>query len=234
VTHADRSRRKADIRRRLTEGRAGPRPCRVAGCRRLATAATGRGFNRLYCRQHEEHFERHGSYTKRSYTAAELRPHWKTALGWLRGHRDDPAVVRAVRAIQALYQAAGSVIEANRLTGLPPDARARAAWARLRASEVDPFRPLGAWLALDAASRVDPQPEHRSEFRRVQAAKLVHRMASGTHRHWQRPRPDGGLESIERHWFPHSRGRVLRHLGEQIERATELLVEPFRASLKQE
>lgn len=29
----------------------------------------------------------------------------------------------------------------------------------------------------------------------------------------------------EKHWYPRSRGRVLRHIGEDIEGAAELLVE---------
>src|SRR5207249_1890867 len=36
--------------------------CRVIGCGRMPTAAAGKGLDRLYCRKHADHFERHGSY----------------------------------------------------------------------------------------------------------------------------------------------------------------------------
>jgi hypothetical protein len=85
---------------------------------------------------------------------------------------------------------------------------------------------LAAWLAVDSAIRADAQPERRAEFRRVQAAKAVHRLASGTHKRWERERPGGGKQVEELHKYPHSRGRVLRHLGEQLERIAESLAVP--------
>ena len=70
-----------------------------------------------------------------------------------------------------------------------------------------------------------------SKFKWVQAAKLVHRMASGTHKRWEREQADpswSGLRTMtvveEKHWYPRSRGRVLRHIGEDLARAVELLV----------
>ena len=86
------------------------------------------------------------------------------------------------------------------------------------------MRPLEVWLAVEAIIRDDPQPDRHTEFKRVQAAKVVHRMASGSHKKWERQRPDGRVVVQELHKYPHSRGQVLRHLGEQLERATELLV----------
>lgn len=73
----------------------------------------------------------------------------------------------------------------------------------------------------------DPSADRHSEFRQVQAAKLLHRMASGTHRRWERNGPGGSLEVTELHKYPASRGRVLRHLGEQLERIAELVGVPF-------
>jgi hypothetical protein len=57
-------------------------------------------------------------------------------------------------------------------------------------------------------------------------------MASGTHKRWEREVADtawSGLRSKivveEKHWYPRSRGRVLRHIGEDIELAVELLAQ---------
>jgi hypothetical protein len=66
----------------------------------------------------------------------------------------------------------------------------------------------------------DPQAERKAEFKQVQAAKLVHRMASGTHRRWGE-----GPTATELHVYPRPRGRVLRYMGEALENATELLVQ---------
>ena len=75
------------------------------------------------------------------------------------------------------------------------------------------------------AIREDPQPVAKTEFKRVQAAKIVHRVASGTHKRWEQERRDGGIRVEELHKFPKSRGRVLRHIGEDLERAAELIAE---------
>lgn len=74
------------------------------------------------------------------------------------------------------------------------------------------------------------QPNHMYSYCRVihcgQAAKIVHRMASGTHKHWERERPHPlhhGLPPIkeikEKYWYP------MRHIGEDLEGAVELLVD---------
>ena len=92
-------------------------------------------------------------------------------------------------------------VEAFRLRGLPPQDRARAAWARLRKAGVDPRRPVAAWLAIEMLVRDDLQADQRNEFKRVQAAKLVHRMASGSHRRW-------GEEALMRPSCTSTRGPV--------------------------
>jgi hypothetical protein len=49
-------------------------------------------------------------------------------------------------------------------------------------------------------------------------------MASGSHKRWGE-----GPTATELHVYPRSRGRFLRHIGEALEKACELLVE-HRAS----
>lgn len=220
-------RRRADLGRRMDQGRVDPRRCRIDDCSSLATAATGQGLNGRFCRRHEEHYERHGSYVRCSYSAAEIAPARRAAQRWLRTQRHEPEVRRASLAVQSRYASAGAYESAYGLRGLPPAERARAAWARLREADVGPERVLAAWLAVELAIRRDLQPDLREEFKRVQAAKLVHRMASGTHRRWERTTSTGVIVSTELHKYPVSRGRVLRHLGEQIEQAAAPLVDAF-------
>ncbi|RWM77249.1 MAG: hypothetical protein EOR81_19340 [Mesorhizobium sp.] len=193
--------------------------CRVVDCGRPARAGTEDGLDTRFCRTHSDHLARHGSAYKRSYTAKELTPYRKAALTWLEANADNKWVANAIERVETLYRASGPHVEAFRLRGLSPDDRARAAWARLRKAKVDPRRVISAWLTVELAIRSDPQPETKSEFKQVQAAKLVHRMASGTHKRWGE-----GPGAKELHVYPRSRGRVLRHVGSDLEKAVELLV----------
>jgi hypothetical protein len=144
-------------------------------------------------------------------------------------HEGDTYVRNAVDRATTLLQTSGPHVEAFRLRGLPPQDRAKAAWARLRKAAVDPRRLVAAWLVVEMMIRDDPQADPKAEFKRVQAAKLVHRMASGTHKRWGE-----GAGATELHVYPRSRGRVLRHIGEALEEACELLVDHHRAGLPTE
>jgi hypothetical protein len=207
--------------------------CRVFGCGKPATAATGKGLNQRFCRKHEDHYERHGSPYKRSYTAAQLAPHRKAAREWLIAHEEDPVVRLAVNAVVDLYVRAGRRVEAFRLRGLSPGQRARSVWASVRDAGIHPREVVAAWLAVEAAIASDPQAEWKQEFKRVQAAKLIHRMAGGTHKRWEVPSTHGGEPVVtELHKHPHSRGRVLRHLGEQLDRAAFMVTGSFLHSSK--
>lgn len=223
--------RKQDVKARAQEPSHMFTRCRVVGCSKPARAGTDDGLDTRFCRSHADHYSRHGSPYKRSYTAKEIAPYRKAALAWLEANKDDMWVRNAVERVTTLYQAAGPHVEAFRLRGLSPEARAKAAWARLRKAAIDPCRVVAAWLAVEMILRDDPQPETKTEFKRVQAAKLVHKMASGTHKLW-----GDGPAGIEMHVYPRSRGRVLRHIGDDLEQATELLIThwpmPHRPSSK--
>ncbi|WP_246681877.1 hypothetical protein [Mesorhizobium sp. B2-4-10] len=173
-----------------------------------------------FCRSHADHYARHGSPYRASYRAQEINPYRVTALAWLEANQRDTYVANAVDRVATLLRAAGPHVEAFRLRGLSPQERANAAWARLRKASIDPRRVVAAWLAVEMIVRDDPQAERRAEFKQVQAAKLVHRMASGTHKRWGE-----GPTATELHVYPRPRGRVLRHMGEALENACELLVE---------
>lgn len=188
------------------------------GCGRPARAAAGEGLDAKFCRSHADFFQRHGSPYKRSYTAAEIKPYRRRALAWIKANEADRFVANAIQRVRGLYTSAGPHVEAFRLRGLPPADRARAAWARLRRAEVDPREVVAAWIAVEMVIEADLQPVRTTEFKRVQAAKLVHRMASGTHKKWDRQ--DG---VVEMHVYPHSRRQVLRHIGAALEEACGLL-----------
>lgn len=227
MSNTSRQRRKAEVAHRANTPNHMYSYCRIIGCSKPATAGEGTGLNHLYCRKHEDHYQRHGSYTKSSYPASVIRPLRKVALQWIRANEDQRHVQLAVEAVRGLYRRAGPYVEAYRLAGLSPEQRAKAAWTRLREAKVDPKLPLAAWLAIEIAVRQDLQPETKPDFKRVQAAKLVHRMASGTHKRWEHEKAGGSLIVTEMHKYPASRGRVLRHLGEQLQRAAELLAPEF-------
>lgn len=205
--------------------------CRVIGCPNPARAGTTDGLDRKFCRSHADHYQRHGSPYRGSFTAAEIDPFRRQALDWLAENRKDPFVDNAITRVDGLYRRAGSHVEAFRLRGLSPADRAKAAWARLRECCVDPVRVIAAWLAVDMAIAADPQIRDDPEYRRVQAAKLVHRMASGTHKRWTREEPDPNrpgrrrTTTTEMHVYPRSRGRVLRHIGRDLEGTVEMLPE---------
>lgn len=215
--YSNKRKRKTDVKQRAAHPSHMFTRCSVLGCPNTARAGTGDGLDTRYCRKHSDHHARHGSYYKRSYTAAEIAPHRKRALEWLEANRDDPYVANAIQRVETLYANAGPHVEAFRLRGLNPEQRAKAAWARLRKANVDPVRVVAAWLAIELTMQADPQPELKSEFKRVQAAKLIHRMSSGTHKKW-----DNGNEL---HVYPRPRGQILRYLGYDLSGAAELLCE---------
>jgi hypothetical protein len=114
---------------------------------------------------------------------------------------------------------------------MTPSERSRKAWARLREASVDPLRVLEAWLVVELAVRLDSQPDGSPEFKRVQGAKLLHRLASGSHKRWEREVPRRIANHFttetavtELHKYPHSRGKVLRYLGRDLEEACALVV----------
>ena len=211
-----RQRRVADLHKRIANPQHAYERCRIYPCTNGTTADRGEGLNRLYCRKHIEFYRRHGSYVKRSYGAGEIRPYRVKALHWLRAHGDEQSVRLALAGVERLYRSAGAPIDAFRLPGKVPAERARAMWAQLRKHEVDPLEVLAVWLAVDMRLRDDPQLDRHDEYRQVQAAKLIHRIAGGTHKRWERESATGFVEVSELHKYPVSRGQVLRVMGREL------------------
>lgn len=224
VNWAKKTERKADVKARANEPSYRFHTCRVVGCGQPSRAATQDGLDTFFCRSHADHHSRHGSPYKRSYGAKELAPYHKKARVWLKDREGDLWVKNAILRVETLYNTAGPHVEAFRLRGLSPEERAKAAWARLRKAKVDPRKVIEAWLAIEMIVSDDIQPDGKPEFKRVQIAKVVHKMASGTHKSWSTA-PGG---KADMHLYPRSRGRVLRHIGADIEGATELILSHHR------
>lgn len=218
-----RQKRREAIYRRVNNARPAYAVCAVLDCGQPTMAQERSGLNRAYCRRHVEHYRRHGSYSKPSYTAAELQPYRDAAKRWLRTHADLPAVREAREAVVTLYARGGSPEEAYRLAGRPPAERAAKTWARLRSRQVDPSIPLAIWIAVQLRHQDDPQAERKQRYRLVQAAKGVHRLAGGTHKRWEQQDHTGALRVTELHKHPASRGLVLWHLGTSLARAARPL-----------
>jgi len=199
--------------------------CTVPGCGQPTTAGAGKGLNNFFCRKHEDRYQRHGSAYLEPLTTAKLNPLRRAAFDWLRANGDKHWVRHAVGKVELLYHNGGEYRPAFRLRGLKPKDRARASWARLRQAEIDPRLSLAACLAVELALRNEAATESRVEFKRVQAAKVIHRLASGTHKRWEQERSDGRTRITELHKYPTSTGRVLRYIGEDIERAAEFIVQ---------
>ena len=221
---------RSDVSSRAKRPNSFYRYCRILGCPNPARAGTEQGLDQRYCRKHADFHSRHGSYVKRSYTARQLAPFRRTVRAWIKANSDDPWFKNALVRVAGLYERAGRFEEAFRLRGMSAQERARKAWARLRHASVAPEKVVDAWLVIELAIRFDEAPDLKREFKRVQAAKLVHRLASGSHKSWK---ASGGVWSgskstspveTEIHVYPHSRGRVLRHIGADMEAACELVV----------
>lgn len=84
---------------------------------------------------------------------------------------------------------------------------------------------MAIYLGVSALIEDDWKSHNVREFRIVQAAKAVHRLASGTHRNWDFWDPlTGGTRPYTLHAYPRSSGHVLRKIGEALEKACDELV----------
>lgn len=194
--------------------------CTVPGCSRQAEVSEGKGLARYHCRYHVQHKARHGSHWHPTYKASELRPYVQSAERWLKEHRQDPAYRGAYWELEYLLAGAGRVHAAMNLRGQSAEYRARVAFARLRAAEISARRLVAIYLGVSALMEDDWKSHNVREFRIVQAAKAVHRLASGTHRKWDFWDPlTGGTRLYQIHAYPRSSGLVLRKIGEALEKA---------------
>ena len=116
----------SSIARRAEQLEVASDSCVVLGCRNATRAASREGLDRRLCRKHYEHYQRHGSPFRGSYTAAELKPHRQAIRQWLRADSNWPEVKQAIARVDILYRSAGPAEPAEpaepayRLKGLSP------------------------------------------------------------------------------------------------------------------
>jgi hypothetical protein len=206
---ANRPARTLDIERRATApSHERPRKCPVIGCQRLTQRSGGSGLSEIYCKQHVEFRRRHGSSWKKSYSAAQLAPYRKAAHKWLKDHATDPNVTRVIGALDALIVDSGRAESANHARWKTPDGKARIALARLREAGKRGEQLLAITLTIKATiSATGPRGD--TEFMQVQIAKMVHRLASGTH---IKSAIYGNTSK-----YPRPEGFVMRILGHMVE-----------------
>lgn len=138
---------------------------------------------------------------------------------WIEAHSEESAVKLSLATVRGLF-ARGVPQETRQLTRQSASAKASAVWARFGEVEADPRIIAAAALAVvlrvasDHASGKAPGGE---EFRDVQIAKLILRLAGGSVKRWPSRLPNG--EPTVLRWFISSEGRVLRVLGRQAAEA---------------
>jgi hypothetical protein len=193
----------------------GPTRCTIPGCQRPTMAAAGHGHAAFHCRYHVQFRSRHGSHWRPSYRATELRPYLEAAQRWLKANRHIPHVVAALAWLDALLGGSGKVDPAQNIRRKPAAYKARVAFARLRQKGVMPDRVLATYLGMMALIEDDRGSHRTEEFREVQTAKALHRLASGTHKRWEYEAP-GGMTTIRLDAYPRSSGLMLRLMGEAV------------------
>ena len=197
-----------------------PATCSIPGCGKPTMFASGSGIASMHCRSHVEFKARHGSHWHGTYRSAELQVYIKAAERWLKANPTGPGVVFALQTLDWQMRRAGPVDPAMNLRGQPAAYRAKIAFARLREAGIKAERLLAIFLGVVAIIEDDRGSHRIRDFRLVQAAKAVHRLASGTHRRWDMWSPTtGGTVPVVLHAYPESSGIVLRRIGEVLEEA---------------
>lgn len=186
-------------------------------CDRPTQRASGTGLSATHCKYHVEFHRRHGSYSRRSYLKSQLEPFRRAATKWLSARRDDRNVARVLKHLQHLIDNSGRRHSAYDVRWLEPDQRANAALANLREEGKTGEQLLIIVLTIHTAvSELGPRGDR--EFRYVQIAKLIHRLASGTHR----TRSGHRMRSK----YPRPEGAFMRTLGRRVEDVAAIAFTP--------
>jgi hypothetical protein len=227
---------RGNIQALLDVSKRGEARCAIPDCGRPTSRSSGSGLAEFHCRYHVQFRARHGSHWHPTYKAADLKPYLVVAAEWIEEHREELSVSYALMGLQGLLDGAGRAEPAMDMKRRPAASKARVAFARLREADIKPERLLAIHMAV-AALIEDDRGSHRiKEFHLVQTAKAVHRLASGTHRHWDFPMQDGTTRPLNLHAYPKSSGIVLRVMGREIDEicggvAEAAIEEPLAARL---
>jgi hypothetical protein len=208
--------------------------CAIPGCGRETMRSAGKGLAEMHCRYHVQFRARHGSHWYPTYKAADLKPYLAVAAEWIKEHRAEVSVSYPLMGLRGLLDGAGRAEPAMDIKRQPAAFRARVAFARLREANVKPERLMAIHMAVGALIEDDRGSHRIKEFHLVQTAKAVHRLASGTHRQWERAMHDGTIRPLHLHAYPKSSGIVLRVIGREIDEicggVAERVLEEVRAA----
>jgi hypothetical protein len=122
-----------------------------------------------------------------------------------------------LKGLRGLLEGSGRPEPAQDIKRLPAASKARVAFARLREAGIEPERLLAIHIAVGALIEDDNGSHRVQEFRLVQTAKVVHRLASGNHGRYDWPMADGTIRPVHTHNYPRSSGIVLRVIGKEID-----------------
>lgn len=181
--------------------------CAALGCKELTQRAAGNGVSRTYCKRHKEFKRRHGSTSRRSYSAKELRPFREAAERWTAAREGDRTLSTTMRCLDNLLSGAGRVEDAHAVRSLPPKRKAQVALARFREAGKVGRDLFTIALAVEAITRAKGIRDR--EYLHVQIAKVIHRVSSGTH-----PVTSGGVKLKPR--WPRAEGFGMRLIGEWV------------------
>lgn len=238
-TPAALAKRKADnakLRQRVIAKPSGRRggKCYVPDCGKPSGDATP-GLLGRYCKKHLSQYLRHGSPLRLSYTGPEVNRSIRAALSFIERNADtDYLVGVALAHVADRYRTAGPEIEPRSFRGTTPEQKANALWARLRNNQVPPSYVLATIAGVQLVFDADPQAPSGArgkEFRHVQIAKALLRLAGGEVKYWgrrevladpitgrtERPPP----ETLR--VFPYSTGRALRIIGREAEKVADVV-----------
>lgn len=132
-------------------------------------------------------------------------------------------------------QTAGNAPAAMDIKRWSAEDKAKAAFARLREASITAERIMASHMGVTAYLTDDTWAPRSPEYRLVQSAKAVHRLASGTHRRYELPvakavgpgaiEYDGSTATVQLHVYPRSQGQVLRVIGKAIDEACGAIAE---------
>jgi hypothetical protein len=209
------------ITRLSNAGEDAPSHCQVVGCKNPLLRSLGKGIGR-FCQSHQSHQRRHGHPTRGSFSGTALGPYRRASYEYLQANLDNPFIHHALKAIVNRLDHSGEVVNPHELRGADLRKRANAVWSRLREREISPVVILSVALGVELALQDDPDPPRGRRYARVQMAKVIAQLSGGVVLRWQEP---GGKVRSEFTAFQQSQGLFLITLGQDLERAGELVVD---------
>jgi hypothetical protein len=176
-----------------------------------------------FCRAHLERYRRHGCAWLGSYTAADLNTYRRATWNWLSENESSLGVRLATGCINGLV-ARGVWKPVRQVARQSVAVKVSVIWGRFGEFDTDPkiliAGILAVWLRV-ADDYIKGCVPSGVEYRDVQTAKLLIRLAGGSVRRWP-SRQDGG-EPIVLKSFVSSEGRVLRVLGRSASEVAQAL-----------